>query len=60
MHKHVKFFVSLTLWVFHPAMWMMIMLAVMDMPREHSDDIEIFFDTFNKALGDYLAEPDYI
>ena len=32
----------------------------MDMPREHSDDIEIFFHTFNKALGDYLAEPDYI
>ena len=60
MHKRIKFFVSLTLWVFHPAMWMMIMLAVMDTPREHSDDIKIFFDTFNKALGDYLAEPDYI
>ena len=32
----------------------------MDTPREHSDDIEIFFDTFNKALGDYLNEPEYI
>ena len=39
---------------------MMIMLAVMDMPCEHSDDIEIFFDTFNKTLADYLEEPDYI
>ena len=55
-----KFFVSLTLWVFHPAMRMMLLLAVMDTPREHSDDIEIFFDTFNKALGDYLNESDYI
>ena len=38
MLKCVKYFVSLTLWVFHPAMWMMVMLAVMDMPHEHSDD----------------------
>ena len=41
-------------------MRMMVLLAVMDTPREHSDDIEIFFDTFNKALGDYLNEPEYI
>ena len=60
MHTRVKFFVSLTLWVFHPTMRMMLLLAVMDTPREHSDDIEIFFDTFNKALGDYLNEPEYI
>ena len=41
-------------------MRMMLLLAVMDTPREHSDDIEIFFDTFNKALRDYLNEPEYI
>ena len=39
---------------------MMVLLAVMDMPREHLDDIEIFFNAFNKALGDYLKEPEYI
>ena len=33
---------------------------VRDMPREHSDDIKIFFDTFNKALGGYLNEPEHI
>ena len=60
MHTRVKFFVSLTLWVFHNAMRMMILLAVIDTPREHSDDIEIFFDTFNQALGDFLNEPEYI
>ena len=54
MHSHVKYFVSLTLWAFHPAMQLMLMLAVMDMPTETADDIEIFFDTFNKALADYL------
>ena len=60
MHTRVKFFVSLTMWVYHPAMRMMVLLAFMDTPREHSDDIEIFFDTFNKAVGDYLKEPEYI
>ena len=60
MHSRVKFFVSLTLWVFHPAMQMMMLLAVMDTPREHSDDIEIFFCTFNEALADYLDELEYI
>ena len=33
MHSRVKFFVSLTLWAFHPAMRMMMLLAVMDTPR---------------------------
>ena len=60
MHKRVKFYVTLTSWVFHPAMRSMLMLAVMDTPREHSDDIEIFFDTFNKAVAEYLEEPEYI
>ena len=60
MHTRVKSFVSLTLWVFHNAMRMMILLAVMDTPHEHSDDIEIFFDTFNQALDDFLNKPEYI
>ena len=60
MHSHVKYFFSLTLWAFHPAMRLMLMLAVMDTPTKTADDIEIFFDTFNKALADYLEEPEYI
>ena len=60
MHSCVKYFVSLTLWGFHLAMRSMLMLAVMDTPTKTADDIEIFFDTFNKALVDYLEEPEYI
>ena len=60
MHSRVKYFVSLTLWGFHLAMRSMLMLAVMDTPTKTVDDIEIFFDTFNKALADYLEEPEYI
>ena len=60
MHSFMKYFVSLTFWAFHPAMGLMMMLAVMDTPSENADDIEICFDTFNKALADYLEEPEYI
>ena len=60
MHKRVKNFVSLTLWVFHPGMRSMQILAVMDCPKEDTDNIEIFFDTFNKAMAEYLDEPGYI
>ena len=38
----------------------MLEMAVMDTPRENSDDIEVFFNTFNKAVAEYLREPEYI
>ena len=41
MHKHVKNFVSLTLWVFHPGMRSMQILAVMDCPKVDTANIEI-------------------
>ena len=34
MHSHVKYFVSLTLWVFHPGMCCMVILAIMDALKE--------------------------
>ena len=40
MHSRVKYFVSLTLWAFHPAMQLMLMLAVMDTPTKTADNIE--------------------
>ena len=60
MHSRVKHFVTLTCWAFHLAMQLMMILVVMDTPSENANDIEIFFDTFNKALADYLEEEDYI
>ena len=60
MHSHVKYFVSLTLWVFHPAMRGMVILAIMDALKEDSDNIEIFFDIFTKAVAHYINEPEYI
>ena len=46
MHSHVKYFVSLTLWVFHPGMRCMVILAIMDALKEDANNIEIFFDVF--------------
>ena len=60
MHTQVKFFVSFTLWVFQPTIENDGASSCHGYPQEHSDDIEIFFDTFNKALRDYLNEPEYI
>ena len=59
MHKRVRDFVMLTLWVFHPGMRMMNILAVMECPKEDTFNIVIFFKTFNKALGEYLGDTDY-
>ena len=60
MHSHVKYFVTLTLWVFHPAMCGMKMLGIMDAMKEDSDHIELFFTLFNEALHDYLDDPEYM
>ena len=60
MHSCVKYFVSLTLWVFHPAMRGMVILTIMDTLKEDSDNIEIFFDIFTKAVAHYINEPEYI
>ena len=60
MHSRVKYFVSLTLWVFHPGMWCMVILAIMDVLKEDANNIEIFFNVFCKSLKNYIGEPGYI
>ena len=60
MHKRVKNFISPKLWIFHPGMCSMQILAVMDCPKEDPDNIKKkFFDTFNKAMAEYLDEPGF-
>ena len=60
MHRRVKNFVTLTMWVFHPGMRKMQILAVMECPREDTENIELFFRIFNKALCDYLDDDTYV
>ena len=42
MHKRVQFYVTLTSWVFHPAMHSMLMLAVMDTLRSTRTTLKYF------------------
>ena len=60
MHSRVKYFVSLTLSVFHPGMRCMVILAIMDALKEDANNIEIFFNVFCKSLQNYIGKPRYI
>ena len=60
MHSRVKYFVSLTLWVFHPGMRCMVILVIIDALKEDANNIEIFFNVFCKSLQNYIGEPGYI
>ena len=60
MHKRVKNFVTLTMWVFHSGMQGMIILSVIECPKENTENIELFFRNFNSALGEYMKEDNYL
>ena len=38
----------------------MIILSVMECPKENTENIELFFRNFNSALGEYLKEDNYL
>ena len=58
MHKRVKNFVTLTLWVFSPRDEKHANFGCNG--NEDTANIELFFKTFNEAMGKYLGEPRYI
>ena len=60
MHERIKNFMTLTLWVFHPGMRSMQILAAMDCPREDTHHITLFFRLFNDAMREYLNDPGYL
>ena len=59
MHKRVRGFKTLTLWVHHPGLRRMKRLASMDCKRETKDMVALFFELFNSALQDYTGDPNY-
>ena len=60
MHRRVRGFKTLTLWVHHPGLRRMKRLASMDCHRETKDMVALFFELFNSALRDYTGNPDYV
>ena len=59
MHRRVKDFKTLTLWVHHPGLRRMKRLASMEVEHETADNIELFFKIFNEALREYTGDSTY-
>ena len=59
MHNHVHLYKTLTLWAYHPAIRKMIGLAIMEAPRENTYYITKFFEIFQQAMREYLADETY-
>ena len=50
MHSHVHLYKSLTLWVYHSVIRKMMLLAIMEAPRENTYYITKFFELFRDAM----------
>ena len=48
MHSRVKGYKTLTLWVYHPRMCKVVLLAVMENKSENTDMVTLFFNLFNQ------------
>ena len=59
MHKRVRGFKTLTLWLHHPALRKMKRLATMDVQRENKEMVALFFELFNEALREYTGDKNY-
>ena len=60
MHKRVRGFKTLTLWVDHPGLRWMKCLASMDCKLGTKDMVALFFNCFNSALQDFTGDLNYI
>ena len=59
MHKWCHGCKSLTMWLHHPGMQCMRQLAKMEVERENTEMISLFFNLFNKALAKHVDDPNY-
>ena len=59
MHSRCKGYKTLTMWVHHPGMRRMRLLAAMECEREDKYNISLFFQLFNQALQKYSGIEDY-
>ena len=59
MHSRVRLYKSLTLWVYHSAIRKMMLLAIMEAPRENTYYITKFFELFRDAMREYLGDESY-
>ncbi len=58
-HSRVKGFKTLTLWVYHPVMRRVINLASMDVEKEKTEHMTIFWRMWDKCLQQVKNDPSY-
>ena len=59
MHSRVRGYKTLTLWVYHPGMCKVVLLAVMETESENTDMVTLFFNLFNQCLQELTGNNSY-
>ena len=59
MHSRCRGFKTLTLWLHHPGLRRMKRLATMEVERENTEMVSLFFSIFNEALQEFTGDPNY-
>ena len=59
MHSRVRGYKTLTLWVYHPGMCKVVLLAIMETESENTDMVTLFFNLFNQCLKELTGDNSY-
>ena len=59
MHSRVRGYKTLTLWVYHPEMCKVVLLAVMETKSENTHMVTLFFNLFNQCLKELTGDNNY-
>ena len=59
MHSRIRGYKTLTLWVYHPRMCKVVLLAVMETESENTDMVTLFFNLFNQCLKELTGDNSY-
>ena len=59
MHRRCRGYKTLTMWVHHPGMRRMRHLATMEVEKENTEMVTLFFNLFNKALAKHVGDENY-
>ena len=59
MHRRCRGYKTLTMWVHHPGMRRMRHLATMEVEKENTKMVTLFFNLFNKALAEHVGDKNY-
>ena len=59
MHSRERGYKTLTLWVYHPGMCKVVLLAVRETESENTEMVTLFFNLFNECLQELTGDKSY-